>query len=98
MRAEILIRRAKFDDAEQHGHRRPRSDSPSDIAANFLLATVQSNKGELEQAGCHACARSPTSPETSMEVTLLSGVVKLGIGQHAQAETLLCEVCCAHAG
>ncbi|MGI9511230.1 MAG: XrtA/PEP-CTERM system TPR-repeat protein PrsT, partial [Geminicoccaceae bacterium] len=87
MRAEILIRRAKFDDAE-----RMVIDvlqrQPSDIAANFLLATVQSNKGDLAEADATLRKIADIARDID-EVTLLSGVVKLGIGQHAQAETLL---------
>ncbi|MEM8948951.1 MAG: tetratricopeptide repeat protein, partial [Pseudomonadota bacterium] len=87
MRAEILIRRAKFDDAEQMV-----TDvlqrQPDDIAANFLLATVQSNGGELEEADATLRKIADVTRDID-EVTLLSGVVKLGIGQHAQAETLL---------
>lgn len=87
MRAEILIRRAKFDDAE-----RMVSDvlqrRPDDVAANFLLATVQSNKGELDEADATLRKIADVTRDVG-EVMLLSGVVKLGIGQHAQAETLL---------
>ncbi len=87
MRAEILIRRAKFDDAE-----RVVTDvlqrSPGDFAANFLLATIQSNKGDL--AGADATLRKIADVARDVEeVMLLSGVVKLGIDQQAQAETLL---------
>ena len=53
MRAEVLIRRAKFEDAE-----RIVTDvlqrSPKHVAANFLLATVQSNKGQAGRSGCDA--------------------------------------------
>ncbi|MGI9417807.1 MAG: XrtA/PEP-CTERM system TPR-repeat protein PrsT [Geminicoccaceae bacterium] len=87
MRAEVLIRRAKFDDAERMVtgvlERRP-----DDIAANFLLATVQSNKGDLVDADATLRKIADVTRDVD-EVTLLSGVVKLGIGQHAQAETLL---------
>jgi len=87
MRAEVLIRRAKFDDAE-----RVVADvlqrSPRDVAANFLLATIQSNKGDL--AGADATLRKIADVARDVEeVMLLSGVVKLGIEQKAQAETLL---------
>ena len=87
MRAEILIRRAKFDDAETVV-----TDvlqrQPDDIAANFLLATVQSNKGELAAADATLRKIADATRDVD-EVTLLSGVVKLGLEQHAQAETLL---------
>ena len=87
MRAEILIRRAKFDDAE-----RMVTDvlqrQPDNVTANFLLATVQSNKGELNEADATLRKIADVTRDID-EVTLLSGVVKLGIGQHAQAETLL---------
>ncbi|MDH3659609.1 MAG: PEP-CTERM system TPR-repeat protein PrsT [Alphaproteobacteria bacterium] len=87
MRAEVLIRRAKFDDAE-----RMVTDvlerQPGDVAANYLLATVQSNKGELTAADA-TLRRIADLTRDIDEVTLLSGVVKLGIGQQAQAETLL---------
>lgn len=87
MRAEILIRRAKFDDAE-----RMVTDvlerQPNDLAANYVLATVLSNKGELERADA-TLRRIADVARDIEEVTLLSGVVKLGIEQYAQAETLL---------
>ena len=87
MRAEILLRRAKFDEAEQVVAE-VLQRNPSDVAANFLLATVQSNKGELEKAD--ATLRKIADVTRDVEdVMLLSGVVKLGIDQRAQAETLL---------
>ena len=87
MRAEILIRRAKFDDAESMVTD-VLARQPNDVAANFLLATVQSNKGELAEADATLRKIADVARDVD-EVTLLSGVVKLGIGQHAQAETLL---------
>ena len=87
MRAEILIRRAKFDDAEKIVTE-VLQQSPGDVAANFLLATVQSNKGELDDADATLRKIADVTRDVE-EVMLLSGVVKLGIGQQAQAETLL---------
>ncbi|MEZ5935058.1 MAG: PEP-CTERM system TPR-repeat protein PrsT [Alphaproteobacteria bacterium] len=87
MRAEILIRRAKFDDAEQMVTE-VLERQPDDVAANFVLATVQSNKGELDKADATLRKIADVTRDIN-QVTLLSGVVKLGIGQHAQAETLL---------
>lgn len=87
MRAEILIRKAKFADAEKVV-----SDvlarSPDHVAANFLLATVQSNSGKLDEADATLRKIEDVGRDID-EVTLLSGVVKLGIGQTAQAERLL---------
>ena len=87
MRAEILIRRAKFDDAERVVSE-VLARRPGDVAANFLLATVQSNKGDLEQADATLRKIADVTRDVD-QVALLSGVVKLGIGQHAQAENLL---------
>ncbi len=87
MRAEILIRRAKFDDAER-AVTEVLQQNPEDVAANFLLATVQSNKGELNDADATLRKIADVARDVE-EVMLLSGVVKLGIGQQAQAETLL---------
>ncbi|MGI9450641.1 MAG: XrtA/PEP-CTERM system TPR-repeat protein PrsT [Geminicoccaceae bacterium] len=87
MRAEILIRRAKFEDAEQVVTE-VLQQSPGDVAANFLLATIQSNKGELVEADATLRKIADVARDVD-EVMLLSGVVKLGIDQHAQAETLL---------
>ena len=87
MRAEVLVRRAKFDDAEQVVTD-VLQQSPGNVAANFLLATIQSNKGELTAAD--ATLRKIADVARDVEdVMLLSGVVKLGIEQYAQAETLL---------
>ena len=87
MRAEILVRRAKFDDAERMVTE-VLERQPDDVAANFVLATVLSNKGDLDQADATLRKIADVTRDIK-EVTLLSGVVKLGIGQHAQAETLL---------
>ena len=87
MRAEVLLRTAKFDEAERMVTE-VLERQPGDVAANFLLATVQSNKGELDNADATLRKIADITRDID-EVTLLSGVVKLGIGQHAQAETQL---------
>lgn len=87
MRAEILIRRAKFEDAERIVTN-VLQQSPKHVAANFLLATVLSNKGKLEEADA-TLRKIADIARDSEEFMLLSGVVKLGIDQQAQAETHL---------
>lgn len=87
MRAEVLIRRAKFEDAEKLVTE-VLEHNPRHIAANFLLATVQSNEGKLDEADA-TLRKIADVARDSEEFMLLSGVVKLGIDQHAQAETLL---------
>ncbi len=87
MRAEILVRRAKFDDAEQVVTDVLRQ-SPKNVAANFLLATVQSSKGELADADATLRKIADVARDVD-EIVLLSGMVKLGLDQPAQAETQL---------
>ncbi len=86
-RAELLIRRAQYDEAEQI-LRAVLASEPKNIAANYFLATIQTSRGQLADADATLRQVGDLGRDVD-ELTLLAGIVKLGLKQDGQAEALL---------